>query len=96
MTTRRGFLLECLALGAAPAVVRASSIMPVVAHGWARPGARLPFADYRAVPCGRYAAVSRQMLDAEALRAFGRGWALPGAVIMPAPPLLVVERPVTP
>ena len=29
MITRRGFLLSCLALGAAPAIVRASSIMRV-------------------------------------------------------------------
>ncbi len=30
MTTRRGFLLGMLALGAAPAIVRAASLMPVV------------------------------------------------------------------
>ena len=29
--TRRGFLLSCLALGAAPAIVRADSLMRVVA-----------------------------------------------------------------
>lgn len=34
MTTRRGFLLQCLALGAAPAVVKASSIMRVAPKGW--------------------------------------------------------------
>ena len=31
--TRRGFLLSCLALGAAPAIVRADSLMRVVPRG---------------------------------------------------------------
>lgn len=31
--TRRGFLLSCLALGAAPAIVRADSLMRIVPRG---------------------------------------------------------------
>lgn len=37
MTTRRGFLGACLALAAAPAIVRAESLMPVAPRIWTPP-----------------------------------------------------------
>lgn len=37
MTTRRGFLGQVLALAAAPAIVRASSLMPVAPRIWTPP-----------------------------------------------------------
>lgn len=73
---RRGFLGACLALAAAPAIVKASSLMPVRApRGWVRnpmggfmlPGQRVYAAEFGDIPAGRIVAATDVPIDFEEL-----------------------------